>query len=230
MVNTKIVQITYHFVVASDYLARMDVMWFKKQQKRVGATAADIAERLGRHHSVVSRIYMQRQPMTLEYAKAFADVLQVPIDEVLKRAGALETHEAQPLELGFSDSDAAQYVAPSAHTQLHTKRIAQHFGGERPGVDVWQVKTSVMALQGLLVGDFIIVDTHASERVRGGETVIAQRYDHNLGAAVTMLRRFEPPVLVAASADPEDRRVHVVDGDNVVIRGKVIAAWRAEVA
>jgi hypothetical protein len=61
--------------------------------------------------------------------------------------------------------------------------------------------------------------------VRPGDVVIAQVYDRG-GSAKTVLRRFEPPVLVAASMDPEDWRVHVVDGNNVLIRGKVVASWR----
>jgi SOS-response transcriptional repressor LexA len=96
--------------------------------------------------------------------------------------------------------------------------------GDRPGVDVWRVKSRAMALSGLLEGDFMLVDTHAAERVRAGDVVIAQIYTRT--GANTVLRRFEPPVLVAASADPADGRVHVVDGDNVVIRGKVVASWR----
>ena len=79
---------------------------------------------------------------------------------------------------------------------------------------------------GYMPGDYMLVDTHASERARAGDVVVAQVYDNAKGSAVTVLRRFEPPVLVAASTDPEDRRVHIVDGVNVVIRGKVVGSWR----
>ena len=60
----------------------MDDKWFKQQQKRVGATAEDIAQKMGRTRANVSNIYTGRQKMSLEWARAFAEVLQVPIDAV----------------------------------------------------------------------------------------------------------------------------------------------------
>lgn len=205
----------------------MDVMWFKKQQKKAGVTAEDIAAKLGRHHSVISRIYNGRQRMSLDWAKAFAETLDLPLNEILKRAGALDAMRAQELEPGFSDSDAAVWRGQEPERRK-TQSVTEALGLDRPGIDIWQVKSGAMALQGLLPGDMMAVDQNAAEHVRAGDTVIAQRYDHTLGVAVTLLRRFEPPVLVAASSAPEDRRVHVVDGDNVVVRGKVLAAWRAQ--
>ncbi|MGS4947405.1 helix-turn-helix transcriptional regulator [Meridianimarinicoccus sp. RP-17] len=203
----------------------MDVMWFKKQQKKAGVTTADIAKRLGRDRSVVSHIYTGRQRMSLEWAKAFAETLEVPLDEVLKRAGALDEPRARELQPGFSDSDAAVWRGQETERRK-AQSVTEALGLDRPGIDIWQVKSLAMSLQGLLPGDMMAVDQHAAEHVRAGDTVIAQRYDHTLGVAVTLLRRFEPPVLVAASVAADDRRVHVVDGNNIVIRGKIVASWR----
>ena len=75
------------------------------------------------------------------------------------------------------------------------------------------------------MGDSILVDTHQGDRCRAGDIVIAQIYNRSGGAA-TVLRRFEPPVLISAPPDPEALKVNVVDGDHVVIKGKVIAKWR----
>jgi SOS-response transcriptional repressor LexA len=165
--------------------------------------------------------------MSLEWAKAFAEVLQVPLATVLEKAGVADAPTAQKITPGFSESDAAPWVSGSVMAEGQAVRsVAAALGADRPGVDIWQVKGQAMALAGLLAGDFILVDTHASERARVGDVVVAQIYNNATGSAVTVLRRFEPPVLVAASIDPADGRVHVVDGVNVVIRGKVIASWR----
>lgn len=202
----------------------IDDKWFKQQQRKVGVTTEDIAAKAGRTRTTVSNIYSGRQPMSLAWAKVFAEVLQQPLDEVLRRAGVADDQQAQALAPGFSDSDAAAWI-PKQGEGRSVEAIAAAFGA-RPGVDIWQVRTAAMSLQGLLPGDFMLVDTHAAERVKPGETVVAQAYDNLQGRATTILRRFEPPVLVAASADPDDRRVHIVDGVNVVIRGKVVASWR----
>lgn len=203
----------------------MDDKWFKTQQKRAGVTADEIARRIGRDRSVVSKIYSGQRTMSLEWAKAFADVLGVPLATVLERAGVTDAETARQLHGGFSDGDASAWTARGADDR-HVPSIAMALGA-RSGVDVWQVRTAALALMGYMPGDFMLIDTHAAERARAGDVVVAQVYDHKSGSAVTVLRRLEPPVLVAASMDPDDHRVHVVDGINVVIRGKVIASWRA---
>lgn len=202
----------------------MDILWFKQQQKKAGVTADEIAQKMGRTRANVSHILTGRQRMSLDWAKAFAEVLQVPLATVLEKAGITDAPTAQAFTPGFADSDAAPFVHGPGMAEGHQTRSIAQVMGERPGVDVWRVKSRAMALAGLLEGDFMLVDTHAAERVRAGDVVVAQVYGRN--GANTVLRRFEPPVLVAASADPADARVHVVDGQNVVIRGKVVASWR----
>lgn len=207
----------------------MDDKWFKMQQKRVGVTADDIAKRAGRARSNVSHILTGKQRMSLEWARAFADVLQVPLATVLEKAGAADPPVARQLRPGFAESDAIAWQPndePAKSDAAQILRVAMNLGGDRPGVDVWRVKSRSMILGGLLEGDFVLVDTHQSERVKAGDTVLAQIYDNNAATAMTLIRRYEPPVLVAASCDPADARVHVVDGNNVVIRGKIVAVWR----
>ncbi len=200
----------------------MDDKWFKTQQKRVGVTADVIAAAAGKSRSAVSKILSGQQRMTLDWATAFAETLQVPVATVLEKAGAASPATAQQLTPGFAESDVAPFVSRGAEDRA-TPTLAAAFGA-RAGVDVWTVKGRGMALAGYLPGDFILVDTHAAERVKAGDAVIAQVYGRT--GARTVFRRFEPPVLVAAGTDPDGAGVHVVDGVNVVIRGRVIACWR----
>lgn len=205
----------------------MDDKWFRLKQRQAGVTADQIAARIGRDRSIVSRILNGHQRMSLEWAQAFADVLQVPLATVLEKAGVADRPVAQQLAPGFAESDAAAWApTPGMAEDRPVRSIAAALGADRPGVDIWRVKSRAMALAGMLQGDFFLLDTHQSERARAGDMVVAQVYNNSTGTAATILRRFEPPVLVAASADPEDGRVHVVDGMNVVIRGKVVASWR----
>lgn len=205
---------------------QMDDKWFKAQQKRAGVTAEDISRELGRDRSVVSRIYVSRQQMTLDQAKVFARVLDVPLEEVLSHAGLMDPAEAPHAAPGFAESDVAPWKGKGSEAE-RINATAATLGGGRAGVDVWTVKSLAMAVGGLLPGDQVLVDTHQSERCKAGDIVVAQRYDGQTGTAETVLRRYEPPVLVSASTDPADGRALVVDGSNVVIRGKVIASWRA---
>jgi SOS-response transcriptional repressor LexA len=203
----------------------MDDKWFKQQQKRVGVTADDIARKMGRTRANVSHILTGRQRMSLDWAKAFSEVLQVPLATVLEKAGVTDAPTLQAVTPGFAESDAAPWVAgPEPTSAREVSTVAQALGGNRPGVDVWRVKGQVMALYGLLAGDFLLVDSHQADKVKPGDVVVAQVYSPK--GATTVLRRYEPPVLISASTDPTEGKVHVVDGINVVIRGKVVASWR----
>lgn len=203
---------------------KMDDKWFKQQQKRAGVTAGDIAARMGRARSNISNIYSGNQRMSLDWAKVFAEMLNQPLDEVLRRAGVLDDSGASAAPLGFREGDAVPWQGRGGADEKITN-AAKFFGGGRPGVDIWTVRSTAMALGGYLPGDQMLVDTHQSERCRAGDVVIAQVYNRH--TAETVLRRYEPPVLVAASGDPAEGRVLVVDGANVVIRGKVVASWRS---
>mgnify|MGYP001005083022 CR=1 FL=1 len=201
----------------------MDGKWFKSRKKQAGITDADIAAIARKDRSVVSKIASGQQQMTMDWAKAFAQALNVPVAEVLEQAGVVDHETAQQIKPGFAESDAAPF-AGAPQQQREVTGIAAVFG-QRHGVDVWQIKSNSMALAGYLPGDFMIVDTHQADRVQPGDVVVAQVYNRN-GTAKTVLRRWAPPVLVAAAPPGADEPVYVVDNDNVSIRGKVTASWR----
>lgn len=203
----------------------MDEKWFKNRQREVGVTADDIAKKMGRARSGVSQIYSGDRRMSTEWAKAFAEVLQVPLQEVLKRAGVVDEAGAQTLAPGFAESDVVPFVGRGG-TAEKVATTAETLGGGRPGIDVWQIKTSALTYAGYRDGDSILVDTHQSELCKAGDVVIAQIYNWQTGYAETILRHYQPPALVSASTDGKAPKIDLVDGNNVVIKGKVIASWR----
>jgi SOS-response transcriptional repressor LexA len=215
--------LTLWCAVLTPYLGAMDTMWFKAAQRRAGLTSFDLGEAIGRDRSVISRIINGSQRLTLDQARILAERLAVTLPELLEKAGLADQPTAQQLAPGFAESDAAPWVpGPGMSEVREVPTVAQALGGGRPGVDVWRVKGTAMSQHGLLPGDYMLVDTHQAERVKSGDVVVAQVY--NRTGATTVLRAFAPPVLL--SADPADYQVHVVDGVNVVIRGKVTASWR----
>lgn len=205
----------------------MDVQWFKNLQKQRGVTADDIAKAMGRSRSNVSNIYAGNQRMSLDWAKAFADTLGVTIDEVLERSGALDAPEARNFKPGYSESDAI-LLPNDAPGFKKSQLVARAFGYNEKSTSIWSVQSAAMSLAGYLKGDQVLVDKAQSSLVRVGDVVVAQRFDHQAGAQTSLLRRYEPPVLVADSPRATDRRVLIVDENNVFILGKVIAQWRSE--
>lgn len=196
----------------------MDDRWFRERQKKMGVTADQIADRVGKDRSVVSKILGGKLKMSMDWAKAFAESLDVPLALILEKSGVADAETAQQVMPGFAEGDVAPFVARGLE-ERGPKTVADVFGA-RAGVDIWRVHGDAMVSAGYLPGDFILVDTFQADRVKAGDVVIAQVYDRQ--GAMTVLRRWQPPVLVC----PKDQTVHVVDNNNVVIRGKVTASWR----
>ncbi len=205
----------------------MNADWFKHKQRIANVTSFDLGNAIGRDRTVVSRIYTGRQKMTLEQAEAFAKVLDVPVSEVLQQAGIASKETVQQLNPGFAESDVAAWVPkPDGRDGPDIEAMARAMGGGRNGVDVWRVKSRAMVLAGYLEGDYMLVDTGQRDTCKAGDVVLAQVYDFEVGAATTILRRYQTPVLVAASADPAEWGVHVVDHGAVAIMGKIVGSWR----
>lgn len=204
----------------------MDTIWLKKSLKSAGKTTADLAEAINRDRAVVSRILNGRQSASIEQAKHFAAVLDRPVSEVLEKLGLTDAATAKIFQPGFAEGDAAEFVFSTAASADPARTVAIALGADRPGVDTWTVKSDAMVLSGFLPGDLMLVDTRSAEICKAGDAVIAQTYDWQTGSATTLLRRYEPPVLVASTSNSDMHRVIVLDGHNTVVRGKVIATWR----
>jgi SOS-response transcriptional repressor LexA len=203
----------------------MDSVWLKKRLRQLGKTTLDLAEAIQRDRAVVSRIINGHQQLNVEQAKAFAAVLEVDVGEIMLRAGQLEGTAAANVTVrarGFSEGDAAAWIP--APNERHNQELGEALGA-RPGVDIWQMKTEALVLAGYLPGDFLLVDTHSAEKAQSGDVVVAQVYDA-AGGARTVVRKYRPPVLVSACTPTKEDRVYVVDNENVLIRGKVVAQWR----
>ena len=201
----------------------MDTDWFRKKMREAGATSQDVADAAGRARSGLSHIFSGKQMMTIHWARALAGVLDVPLDEVMARAGLLRGRDlAVPLR-GMSEGDATVFTA-SARSET-PQAFCEMIRARQSGVDVWEVKSRSLSHMGYMIGDLMLVDCRSPDHLRAGDVVVAQIYDQH-GGARTVLRRYEPPVLVAASPDETDLRIHMVDGATVVVKGKVLASWR----
>ena len=65
----------------------MDTAWIKQRLKTIGANQGALAAAIGRDRAVVSRILQGNQALRLDWAEAFANVLQVTVAELLRHAG-----------------------------------------------------------------------------------------------------------------------------------------------
>lgn len=197
----------------------IDTEWFKQRHLEVGISQGAAAERLGRAPTFFTRVYSGQQRLRPEEIERLADILQVPVSEIRRRAN-LSGAEIT------ADGDVIPWAAEDAADQC-TGDVLALLMRDRAGVEPWRVSTSAMQLAGYIEGDLILVDRTRSTPI-AGNIVLAQVYDWHLGSAKTLLRRYDPPVITAASADPRGARPYIVDGTNVTVVGTVVASWREE--
>jgi len=124
-----------------------------------------------------------------------------------------------PPGIGGLAEDAVPFDAKSADPAV-SAAIKALIGG-RQAADPWTIRTRALERIGYLPGDIVIVDL--GRRPEAGDAVCAQVYDWRRGAAETVMRVYEPPYLIAASLDEQLRKPLVVDDEQVIIKGVLLA-------
>ncbi len=122
---------------------------------------------------------------------------------------------------GFSESDASPFDAQGDDPA--TAAIVAAKGG-RNHIDPWVLRTRALEAAGYLPGDVLIVDLN--QVAADGDVVCAQVYDRS-GNAETLFRILERPFLVAATLERRPTKPLLVDDEQIVIRGVVVASVRS---
>jgi hypothetical protein len=114
--------------------------------------------------------------------------------------------------------DAVPFDAGSADPAV-SAAIKALIGG-RKSVDSCTIRTRALECIGYVPGDIVIVELGRAPAP--GDVVCAQVYDWGRSEPETVLRIYEPPVLVSATLDEQLRRPLVVDNVRVIIKGVVL--------
>lgn len=196
----------------SDEARRTTRGWLLRVANHTGKSLAALADEAGVARSTLYRAVDEANPhvpSTVTIAKISA-LTGFPPPDSYGNGGS------RP---GFSEAEAEPFRFDEASPELDG--LVRQFIGGRPGVDPWVLKTRALELAGYLPGDVVIVDLNA--RPHRGDVVVAQVYDFSHERAQTIWRLYEPPSLVAASAD---RGLMQAYRDDAQIKGVVLAMVR----
>ena len=183
---------------------------------RTGWTQTELAKRAGLDPSTLSRFLVRPdsshalRPSTL---KRIAQVSGIPFDDK-KPNDAATSH-------GFAESEARLLSEPLSTA---VARAIAALGGGEPGTDSWVLHSRALELAGCRPNDILIV--RLGETPLRGDIVCAQIYDWANHKAETVFRLFQPPYLVAASAEPALLAPIAIDGDKATIKGVVLHVLR----
>lgn len=197
----------------------IDGDWFRAAHDQAGVSLSEACRRMKRSPTFLQRVYSGRQQLKLPQAQQIAQMLGLPLPEVLRRAGlavAAADVVLAPQPPGLGDSDVAPIQDLAAHEKI--RAVAP----QGPGQTLWAVRSDDMRLAGLLAGDRIVIDDRATPRK--GDVVLAQLYDWSRDTAVAVLRLYRPPFLLRPSLDADTPLT--VDGERVIIKGVVVSVRR----
>jgi len=76
----------------------MDVDWFKARKRELKLNDTTIGEAIGRDRSIANRLVNGTLPFDVKYVEGLARSFQVSREEILRRAGVLETAAAEEIE------------------------------------------------------------------------------------------------------------------------------------
>lgn len=183
--------------------------------QRTGWSQSELAARAGLDPSTLSRFLSgQRQGHALRPSS----IRKIETVSGLAMDGGTPTGPAG----GFAEAEAAP-LAVAERSPL-AAIIAALTDGRR-NIDPWTLNSRALELSGYRPGDTLLVAL--GETALAGDVVCAQIYDWPTGKAETMFRIFQPPYLVASTADPALLRPHAVDGQQVQVKGVVIHSLRS---
>lgn len=191
--------------------------WVTALERTLGLKPSKIAAEAGLSDTTLTRLFWPDYAGTLS---------QMSIAKVKKRFGvagpgeAAATGAAMP---GFSEADRVLFSNDNTD-ELDIEKIVEAMRAGRNAVEPWRLRTRALEAEGILPGDIVMVDLNGQPSA--GDAVCAQVYDLRRGTAETVFRLFEPPFLVAASADPALRRPLLVDNERVAVVGVVVGSVR----
>lgn len=120
---------------------------------------------------------------------------------------------------GLREPDAVPYKAKAGDPLAE---IVQSYLGLRNGLYAMTARTRVLEYHGVRPGDVLIVDLNG-EPVRG-DVVVAQLYDWQTpNQTETVLRLFNPPVLMTAGPEAADDEPRLIEDRSVGIKGVMVA-------
>lgn len=131
--------------------------------------------------------------------------------------------EPKPVEL--REPEAALYEGPlPASSQFIVNALAPG----RANAFVYQIRGRALDLDGILDGDLVIADLAGAPMP--GDHVIAQVYDWQKGSADSIVRRFQPPYLLAHSTAANPPAPIRTDDTAVAIKARIVAVFRCPAA
>jgi len=185
--------------------------WLSAVAQHLNLSLSELAKNAGLAPSTVTRYFYDRSnklglsKRSLDAISAYSGV-PYPTMPGQRTVGGFGSPDMVP----FGDEERLDYPDwVSSSVKIAT--------AGRNGVEPWQIKSRALDMLGYLPGDILLIDRN--KRPKAADVVCAQVTDLATGSTQTVLRRYEPPFIVAHSAKMGPQRPELVDDERVTIIG-----------
>ncbi len=184
---------------------------------RTGWSQTELAKRSGLDPSTLSRFLSNpRDGQTLRPSSIRR------IEQVTGLAANGESPAPAPNSNGFGETEATLVESDPSSAAA---RILDVILSTTGNVDAWTLHSRALEMAGYRTGDILFVKL--GQTPLRGDVVCAQIYDWSRNQAETVFRIYEPPFLVATTADSSKFRPYMLESEDVSVKGVVIHSLRS---
>lgn len=193
--------------------------WIKAVATHLNISVSELARRSGIAPSTLTR-YVNDTTGTLTVTERTLDAIAgySGVAKHVMPGNRMPPGFGEPDALPLRDDEAVEYPA-WVQPALEAMRAG------RNSVEPWVVKSRALDLLGVLPGDILLIDEN--RRPKAGDIVCAQVTELASGSTETVMRRYDPPFIVAHSAKMGPQRPELVDDERVIITGVEAGLLRA---
>jgi hypothetical protein len=181
--------------------------WLVELSRWVDLDPTLVAERAGLAGTTLTR---------LAHDKGYRGVLRATTIKRLTEFYGVPSPEEFARGVQFPGAEA-ELVDLKASPEL--LRISHVLAGESHGLELWRLRTDMLAAAGYLAGDILFVDPKGTPEPH--DVVSARVYDAARRLSVTVWRVYDTPYLIGAGLDRIGWKPMAVDGERVRITGVV---------
>ena len=187
----------------------MNLSHLKNLLTQHGITQTDLARILGRDKSVITNLFQGKRLLKADEAMLIASHLGVPVTAILglrdEPSGLMEPPALIPFQHEPKDSKTNPHVVKKEGKYFLS--VQEREAGAKSYA--LQVPDNALNLIGIMEGDFVL--SELDRPCKKGQVVVVQHYQGR--GAKTLLRKYEPPLLLAHPTDASFRPLNLEQDD-----------------
>ena len=195
----------------------MDSDWFKNRLRDRKRTQEHLAVAIHRDRTVISKIINGKQPLQIDEVRAFAEILEVPVIEILYRAELWDAPPSVVLAPVINSVEAGEFVdtTPDEPPSAEHSIVVEH-----PAKTVFALRIEGDSMDRVAPENSLIVVDYSMKKAEDGELFVFRRHGE---ATFKRFRKDKSGAwLEPDSTNPRHTPLFPGNGELIEVIGRVI--------